>query len=135
MIQVASQLTITAWKERKLIADAMGSMLHGAKRAGEDFKQKVQASLNQPAPPHSVPGEYPHTVTGRLRREITVRLDETRKEVIIKSGAPYAEYVERIRPYMLKAYLDHLEEIGMTAIKFAEEEFNRRNNGGKSWRQ
>lgn len=48
---------------------------------GKYLQKRVRANLSTPFPPHSVPGEFPHLITGRLKKSIYYKVMPTGKHV------------------------------------------------------
>jgi hypothetical protein len=57
-------------------------------------------AFNTPGPPASLPGEFPHRVSGDLQRSIQMRLDRRSLSVRVIATAPHADVLEARRPFL-----------------------------------
>jgi len=53
------------------------------------LRNEHRLDLNIPYPPASVPGQWPHRRTGRLRDGVLLEVDQTVGEVRVRSTTPY----------------------------------------------
>jgi hypothetical protein len=54
---------------------------------------EIRSRLSDPAPPHSMPHEYPHAISGRLRNSVFYAVDEQNTSVGIGAAAEYAPFL------------------------------------------
>jgi hypothetical protein len=75
--------------------------------AGELITANIRQNISVPSPPSSVPGEYPHRVSGELHDSVHYTIDAARLELTIIADADHADAVERARPF-LKRTIDEM---------------------------
>lgn len=81
----------------RAVREAMKMRLDVAART---VARQVQENIGTPAPPHSVPGQFPHLVSGDLQKSVRVETDKRSLTVRIVADSDHAEAVEASRPFL-----------------------------------
>lgn len=124
MIQAGLVSLVYRGYELKRKADA--AMLAGAIAAAEELKHRTQVNISAVGPPHSVPGEYPHNITGELSESARIVVDAPKKRAVVRFEAEHAPYVEEIRPFIDRSYMENRLALRRIAMMEAAKDFARR---------
>lgn len=79
--------------------------------AAEELRAQVVENISTDAPPHSLPGEFPHQISGELADSIRVETDKRSLTVRVVADADYALALElgtanmSPRPFMRRTML------------------------------
>jgi hypothetical protein len=76
--------------------------------AAEHLRARIRKNISTPGPPHSVPGSYPHLITGNLQASVSVYPNRRQRTVQVIAEADYAGHVEKIRPFMERTFNEEL---------------------------
>ena len=120
------------WHRRNLKKLLEQSLDGRMENLGRYLVRKVRANISTPAAiyGHSVPGEYPHLVTGKLKESIFYRVEPTRSSVSGKTGYKekrlivgtplryglYHEYVSG-RSFLRRTFMEELPFLSETLWK------------------
>lgn len=63
---------------KKLLEDTLDGRMESL---GKYLQKRVRSNISTPYPPHSQPGEFPHLITGALKRSIYYKVMQTGKHV------------------------------------------------------
>lgn len=88
------------WYGERVSRSVRERMKGRLKRAADFAAKTTRRNVATPGPPHSLPGEYPHKVSGDLQRSIHVETDKRSLTVRIVADAPHAGIVEEKRPFL-----------------------------------
>lgn len=88
------------WYGDKVLSKWENEMNKRLKRAAIFLKGQIQKNISTGAPPHSAPGEFPHVVTGELRRSIAWTVDDSRHFARVGTNKRYAAYLTKGTRYM-----------------------------------
>lgn len=80
-------------------------------RAGRAVAASVRRNISRQGPPHSVPGEFPHRVSGDLQSSIRVETDRRSLTVRVVADAPHAEFIEAKRPFLRRTLREMRSEL------------------------
>lgn len=101
---MAMNVAIVNWAGDELIRDAKGKAKSRMMETAYEVVDECKVAIGIPAPPSSLPGQFPHKRTGNLQSSFWVSNEGD--AVIIANYAPYALELERgskrvaMRPFM-----------------------------------
>ena len=96
---------------RRVIRSVERQAMKRLERAGHAVAAQVRDNISTAGPPHSLPGDYPHTISGELRDNIFIDVDRRGMTVTIGARAEHAEHVERIRPFLSRTLAEMGPEV------------------------
>lgn len=99
------------WHEKGVETRAAGIANERLRQAAEFLADAVQANIGTPGPPHSVPGEYPHMITGQLHGGIRVTSAPGGYGYQVRSTAPHSKPVEAIRPFLERTFRENRSRV------------------------
>lgn len=99
------------WYGPQVTRDIREQMKRRLERAARAVAARIRKNIGTQGPPHSVPGEYPHRVSGELQSSIRVETDSRSLTVRIVADAPHAEMVEAKRPYLRRTLREMRSEL------------------------
>lgn len=112
-----------------------GDMLYGAMRdaatkgvflAAQRLKEQIQINISVVGPPHSLPGEMPHLITGNLQDSVKVKAKGLEADVVVE--APYAYALEfgtsrmAPRPFINRTFTETFPELQQIITDTIEED-------------
>jgi HK97 gp10 family phage protein len=105
------------WHGDEFLAAVRARLASNLGDAGEMLADEMAASVGQPYPPASSPGDEPHRRTGNLQASITSELDAEALRVTVGSPVEYALYLElgthrmAARPFVYRALANNADAI------------------------
>ena len=80
-------------------------------RAARAIAARARRNVSRQGPPHSIPGEFPHRVSGELQDSIHVETDARSLTFRIVADAPHAQFVEAERPFLRRTLREMRSEL------------------------
>lgn len=102
------------WRGDQYLRAVDGTLSRRLESVGEILVDVVRDNIDTPAPPHSVPGEFPHKDTGLLYERVRSRHFRRELRTRIEARTPYAGHVEEIRPYLRRTVRENRKWIDDT---------------------
>lgn len=81
------------WHPEKFIKEVEDKQAKRIEKAAIFLENQCKVELSVKAPPHSAAGDYPHLVTGELRRSITHEMDKSTMTARVGTNKIYARYL------------------------------------------
>jgi len=100
-----STSTNVRWYGPRVLQAVRDQMKRRLTTAGRELVQAVRQNIGTSGPPASLPGGFPHRVSGDLQRSIQMRLDRRSLSLRVVATAPHAEHVEAQRPFLRRTML------------------------------
>ena len=83
-----------AWNGEKLIDSTLRAAGEGVFEGAMILREKIQTNISVVGPPHSLPGEAPHLITGKLQDSVKIKGNRNIPEARVVVEAPYALALE-----------------------------------------
>lgn len=99
------------WHGERVAMKVRERMKRRLEAAGRAALRRVRKNISRQAPPHSMPGEFPHRMSGDLARSLHVETDKRSLTVRVVASAPYAESLERSRPFLRRTLREMRSEL------------------------
>lgn len=99
------------WYGPRVAMAVRNRMKSRLQRAGMAVVRRVRRNIGTQGPPHSIEGEYPHRLSGELSRSVRLETDKRSLEVRVVASAPYADMVERKRPFLRRTLFEMRSEL------------------------
>jgi hypothetical protein len=102
------------WDDRQVLSDVRKNSTPILVDIGNDIAGLIKTKIDTPAPPHSVPGEYPHRLTGEMQSKTRAEAVGP-GEAVIFSDAAHAPKIEQIRPFIRRVMAEQQRAIARLA--------------------
>lgn len=82
------------WRGDELVNDIKRAAAEGIFDAALIVREQIQVNISVVGPPHSLPGEAPHRISGELQNSVKIRGNRNKLEAFVIVEAPYALALE-----------------------------------------
>ena len=82
------------WNGEAVYGTVKRSAAEGIFDAALITREQIQVNISAVGPPHSLPGEYPHLISGKLQDSVKIKGNRNKLEAYVIVEAPYALALE-----------------------------------------
>lgn len=107
-----------AWYGKQLEGKLEAAAFQGVMDAAQIVREKIQVNISVVGPPHSLPGEAPHLISGDLQDSVKIKSSRRKVEAWVVVEADYALALElgyaprnlEPRPYIVRSLHESKQE-------------------------
>ena len=98
------------WNGEAVYGTVMRAAAEGIFDAALITREQIQVNISAVGPPHSLPGEYPHLISGKLQDSVKIKGNRNKLEAYVIVEAPYALALElgtshmAPRPFIVRSF-------------------------------
>lgn len=106
-----------SWNGAKLLKGMEAGLARGVFKGAQIVRERIQTNISVVGPPHSMPGEFPHLITGRLQDSVKIVGNAKKMEAKVVVEAPHAVWLEfgtskmAPRPFIVRSMNEVRQEV------------------------
>ncbi len=102
------------WYGGQVAKELDDEMQRRLRLVGEMLRSKIVRNLSTPGPEHSAPGEFPHAITGNLRKSVVY--EHKPRENVVEVGTS-VEYANRLENELDRSFLRRTLEEELSRVE------------------